>query len=110
MPLKVTLPINDFPPEVTVFPNVVASKLIGPPKVKFIPVTNVREPYILSKFPADPLRIGLFVTPVQVISLQRIVKVLSLTVCPDAEKEFASKNTSSSAVGNCVCKVAPPEV
>ena len=109
MPLKVTDLRNIFPPVVTVFPVVVASKLTGPPKDKVMPGTKVRDPYILKRFAAGPVNVGLLVTPVQFISLQSMVKGSSVTVCPDAVKEFTSKKTSSNAVGIWLCSTDPPD-
>src|SRR5512139_3629915 len=69
---------------------------------------RVMLPYTYRSTPAARWRVGLFVAPVHVMSLQ-YAAASTVTVCPARLNELASKTTGSAEVGR-EAPGAPPEV
>jgi len=60
--------------------------------VKLIAEISVSDPYIFKLLASvEVAKVGVLVAPVQIISLQTAVEISTVTVCPPAENELASK-------------------
>ena len=96
-PLKLIVLLICLLNMLTVWPAVVEIKLIVPPRPRFIAEANTSEPEIFIVL--LQLNVGLFVTPVQSMLFTFRLATFTVTVWLPLVKEFASKNTLSSAVG-----------
>ena len=98
-PRKFTFPLKLLPHIAIVLPVVVASKSTLPKKIWFIAVAKASEPYIFKTGVEPPAKVGVLVTPVQVMFLQYAVGAVIVTAFPVDENEFASKKTLSKGEG-----------